>query len=113
IEKFAALVEKEPHTGANQVLPQIATLVRVDLGTCIVQVVVFDKRAPLRIEKVIRAGNDLPRQICVTCSAASVERGYTSYGVCHFDASRFGIIDAYPGAGIRLKLPRWRPKSKN
>src|SRR5258708_7257554 len=31
------LVEKEPNTGANQVLPQIATLVRVDLGTCIVE----------------------------------------------------------------------------
>jgi hypothetical protein len=47
------LVEKVPDTGANQMLPQIATLIRVDLGTCIVEVVVFDKRAPLRIEKVI------------------------------------------------------------
>ena len=47
------LVEKVPDAGANQMLPQIATLVRVDLGTCIVEVVVFDKRAPVRIEKVI------------------------------------------------------------
>ena len=44
-------MEKEPDTGVNQVLPQIAALVSVDLGTCIVEVVVFGKRAPLRIEK--------------------------------------------------------------
>src|SRR5215831_11912719 len=37
VRKIArSLVEKVPHTGANQMLPQIATLVRVDLGTCIV-----------------------------------------------------------------------------
>jgi hypothetical protein len=58
-------VEEVPDTGAHQVLPQIATLVRVDLGTCIVEVVVFDKRAPLGIEKVICASDDLPRQVCV------------------------------------------------
>ena len=47
------LIEKVPDTGADQMLPQIASLIRVDLGTCIVEVVIFDKRAPLRIEKVI------------------------------------------------------------
>jgi hypothetical protein len=47
--KFPALVEKVPHTRANQVLPKIAALVRVDLGTRIVEVVVFDKNTPLRI----------------------------------------------------------------
>src|SRR5215831_4849316 len=73
--KLPALVEKEPDTGAHQVLPQIATLPRVDLGTCIVEVVVFDKRAPLRIEEVISAGHHLPRQVCVICSASSVDGG--------------------------------------
>ncbi len=46
-------MEKEPHTGADQVLPQIATVVGLDLGACIVEIVVFDKRAHVRSEKVI------------------------------------------------------------
>ncbi len=37
----------EPQTCANQVLPQIATLVSIDLGARIIEVVVFDKGAEL------------------------------------------------------------------
>src|SRR6516225_3785819 len=107
------LVEKEPDTGAHQVLPQIATLVRVDLGTCVVEVVVFDKRAPLRIEKVICAGDHVPRQVSVICSASSVDGGCAGHGVLDLDPRRFGVVNADPCAGIRLELPSWGPKSKN
>ena len=53
IRELPALVEKEPHTGANQVLPQIATLAGIELGARVIEVVVFDKRAHVRTEKVI------------------------------------------------------------
>ena len=37
----------EAHTRANQVLPQIASLTRIDLGAGIIEVLVFNKRAEL------------------------------------------------------------------
>src|SRR4030095_11015073 len=57
------LAEKETNTGANQVLPQIATLVGIDLGARVIEVVVFNKSTKVRIEKVICAGDHLPRQV--------------------------------------------------
>src|SRR5262249_21682735 len=111
--KLPALVEKESHTRANQVLPQIAALVRINLGTCIVEVVVFYKRAPLRIEKVICAGDHLPRQVCMTFPTAGVDWGCAGHGVLDLDARRFGVVNADPGASIRLELPSWGPKSQN
>ena len=48
-----SLVEKEPDTGATQMLPQIASLARVDLGTCIVEVVVFDEGANILGNEVV------------------------------------------------------------
>ena len=51
--RLPALVEKEPDTRAHQVLPQIATLAGVELGARVIEVVVFDKRAHVRTEKVI------------------------------------------------------------
>ena len=98
-----ALMEKESDTGTHQMLAKIAFLVRVDLGTCIVEVVVFDKRAPLRIEKVICAGDHLPRQVGVTSAATSVDRGSAGHRVLDFDACRFGIVTADTGADIRLE----------
>jgi hypothetical protein len=41
------LLEMEPQTCANQVLSQIATLIGIDLGARIVEVVVFDEGAEL------------------------------------------------------------------
>src|SRR5580765_8588047 len=39
----------------------------------------------------------------MTCSSASVDRDSTSYGIYDLDPSRFGIVNADPGARIRLK----------
>ena len=46
-------MEKETDTGADQMLPQIPILAGIDLGARVIEVVVFDKRAHVRIEKVI------------------------------------------------------------
>jgi hypothetical protein len=46
-------VEKESDTRAYEVLPQIATFAGLDLGARVIEVVIFDKRADVRTEKVI------------------------------------------------------------
>jgi hypothetical protein len=46
-------VEKETDTGTHQVLTQIATLVGIDLGACVIEVVVFDKSTKARTKEVI------------------------------------------------------------
>ena len=47
------LVEKETDTGTYEVLPQIATLAGIELGARVIEIVVFDKRAHVRIKEVI------------------------------------------------------------
>src|SRR4029077_3798560 len=39
----------------------------------------------------------------MTCSAASVDRDSTSYGIYDLDPRRFGIVNAHAGSGIRLE----------
>jgi hypothetical protein len=46
-------VEKESNTRAYEVLPQIPSLAGLDLGARVIEVVIFNKRAEVRIEKVI------------------------------------------------------------
>ena len=46
-------MKKESDTRANEVLPQIATFAGFDLGARVIEVLIFDKRAEARIEKVI------------------------------------------------------------
>lgn len=53
----------ESQARANQMLPQIATLVGFDLGARIIQELVFNKRAELGSEIVIAAGNNLPGEV--------------------------------------------------
>ena len=96
-------MEKEPDTGTHQVLTQIATLVGIDLGARVIEVVVFDKRAPLVIKEVIRPGDNLPRQVRMTCPPASVDWDSTGYWIPNLDPRRFGIVNADPAARIRLK----------
>ena len=38
-------MKREANTRAYEMLPQIATLARIDLGARIIEVVIFDKRA--------------------------------------------------------------------
>jgi hypothetical protein len=51
--KFRVPLKKEANTGAHQMLPEIPLVARFDLGARVVEVVIFDKSAHLRIEKVI------------------------------------------------------------
>src|SRR5262249_41069540 len=44
---------------------------------------------------------------------SSVDGGCAGHGVLDLDPRRFGVVNADPGAGIRLELPSWRPKSQN
>jgi hypothetical protein len=95
------------------VLPQIATLVGIELGARVIEVVVFDKRAHVRIEKVICAGDHLPRQVRMTFPPASVDWDLTSHGVPNLDARRFSVINADAGAGIRLEFLVSRRESQD
>jgi hypothetical protein len=96
-------VKKESDTGAYEVLPQIPSLAGIDLGARVIEIVVFDKSTPLGIEKVICAGDNLPRQVRMTCPTASVDWDTTGYWIPNLDPSRFGVVNADPGACIRLK----------
>lgn len=60
---YDLVLEMESQARANQMLPQIATLIGIDLGARIIQELVFNKRAELRSEIVIAAGNNLPGEV--------------------------------------------------
>ena len=51
--EVARYLEVEPDTRAHQVLSQIASLPGINLGACVVEVVVFDEGAELRRPIVI------------------------------------------------------------
>jgi len=89
-------------------LTQSAIFSGIDLGALIIEVFILDKRAPLRIEKVICAGKRIERQVCVICSATSVDWDSTGYGVLNLDPGRFGIVNADARTQIRLEslVPR-------
>src|ERR1041384_162926 len=94
-------------------LTQIAALIRIDLGACVVEIVVFDKGGPLRNEKVSRASGHVPCQVGVISSTPSVDRGSTGHGIGDLDPGRLGVVNANPRAGIRLEPPSCRPNSQN
>src|SRR5437762_8254810 len=90
----------EPQARANQLLPQIASFIGIDLGARIIEEVVFNEGAELRSPIVICASNNLPREVRVTSSSAAV-KGATGTG--DVDARGFGIVNADPGPGIGLE----------
>ena len=90
----------EPQTRANQLLSQIASLVGIDLSARIIEELVFNKCAELRIPIVIRACDYLPRKIRVVFPSASAKGAARSSDV---DTRGFGIVTADPAARIRLK----------
>src|SRR5262249_37720431 len=53
------------------------------------------------------------RQVCVICSATSVDWDSTSHGVLNLDAGRFSIVTADAGTDIRLELLISRRESQN
>ena len=90
----------DPHARAQQLLSQIATLIGIDLSARIIEELVFDKGAKLRIPIVICTGNNLPREVCVTSSSARV-KGATR--ALELGTSGFRVINANSGADIRLE----------
>src|SRR6476646_12158218 len=85
-------------------LTQYATLPGIDLGALVLEELVFNKRAELGGPIIICAGNNLPREVRVISPPASVDGDSAGIGVCELGARRFRIIDADPGAGIRLEF---------
>ena len=71
--EFPRRLKVEPQTRANQLLPEIATLIGFDLGARIIEVVVFDEGAELRIPIVICACEHLPREVRVIVPSATVK----------------------------------------
>src|SRR5437867_13309617 len=90
----------DPHARAQQLLSQIATLIGIDLSARIIEELVFDKGAKLRIPIVICTGNNLPREVCVTSSSARVK---SAAGALELSTRRFCIVNANPRADIRLE----------
>ena len=96
----------EPHARTNQMLPQIATLIRIELGARIIEVMVFDKSGELRGPVVICACDHLPREVRVTFAPASVEYDITGFGIHNLGPRRFGILNADSAPDIRLEFSK-------
>src|SRR5207247_6723523 len=99
----------DPHARAQQLLSQIATLIGIYLSARIIYELVFDKGAKLRIPIVICAGNNLPREVCVTSSSARV-KGATR--ALELGTSGFRVINANSGADIRLESSKRESRDK-
>ena len=90
----------EPQTCAHQVLSQIASLVGIDLSARIIEELVFNKGAELRIPIVICACDDLLRQVRVIFPATGAKG---AVGTLELRTCGFRIVNAHPRAGIRLE----------
>ena len=97
---FAAVLKVEPHPGADKVLPQIPTFTRFELGTRVIEIVVFEESAPLRIPIVIRPGNYLPGKIGMACPAARAE---VAASAVEIKPSRFRIVNSDTAADVGLE----------
>ena len=93
-------LEMEPHTGANQVLSEIPTLAGFELSARVIEVVVFDKSAELRVPIIICAGYDLPRKIGMACATTCAE---VAASVMKIEPGRFRIIDTDTSAYVGLE----------
>ena len=107
----AALLEKETDAGADQVLAQSAVLACIPLSARILEEFILDKRADFGREKVIGTSNYIPRQVRVTCPAASAE-GF-AVGSCEIETSEFRVVNADSTADIRLEPLIARRESQN
>jgi hypothetical protein len=82
-------------------LTQIAALTRIDLATGIIEVMIFDKRTELRRPIVVRACDDLPGEVRMIFPSATAKIVILALKL---ETRRFRIIDADPGAEIRLEF---------
>ena len=58
---------------AQEVLAKIAVLARLDLRAAVIEIVVFNERAPLGSPVVVRSGNNLPGEVSVAGPAVGAE----------------------------------------
>jgi hypothetical protein len=96
-----SVLKKDPQTRPNQVLPQIATPIGVDLSAGIIEVVILDEGAELRCPIVVSACDDLPCNVRATLPSAAV-KGVAGSG--DVDVRRFRIVDADPGPAYGWNL---------
>ena len=90
----------ESQASADQVLPQVSTLAGFELRACVIEIVIFDKSAELRIPIVIRAGDNLPRKVSMALPAACPEAAASAIKI---ESGGFRIIDADTGADVGLE----------
>ena len=90
----------EPQSRANQLLPQIATLIGIDLSARIIEELIFKKRAELRIPIVVCACDDLPREVRVIFSSACAK---STVGPLELRTCGFRIVNADPRSDIWLE----------
>src|SRR6478672_3141821 len=93
-------LEMEPQAGANQVLSEVSILVGFELSARVIEVVVFDKSAELRIPIIICAGYDLPRKISMACATTCAEVAARAMKI---EPGRFRIIDTDTSAHVGLE----------
>src|SRR5450759_656856 len=99
----------QPETGVEQMLPQVAILASVNLAVCVVEIVVFDKAAELRVPIVIGAGKHLPGEVRVVFPSAVIKH---MCGCVDFNINRLRIITADPSPGIRLESSEREPEDE-
>ena len=84
-------------------LAQIATGPGINLGARIIKIMVFDKRAELGRPIVVRARDDLPGEVRMTCASAGAEASIRAAAV---DPGGFGKVNADACAGVWLKFSK-------
>src|SRR5207249_2766005 len=84
----------------NEVLPQIATLIGVNLGARIIEVMVFDEGAKPRSPIVIGACNDLPCKVRVIFPSAGAKGAVRGGDI---NTRGFRIVNADARSDVRLE----------
>ena len=84
-------------------LAQIATTPGINLGAGIIEVMVFDKGAELGRPIVVRACDDLPGEVRMTCTSTGAEASIRAGEVC---PGGLGKVNADPSADVWLKFSK-------
>jgi len=90
-------------------LAQIATGPRINLGARVIKIMVFDKRAELRRPIVVRARDDLPGEVRMTCASAGAEASIRAGAV---EPGGFGKVNADASADVWLKFSKGEAPNK-
>jgi len=94
-------------------LAKIAVFTGIKLGARVIKIFIFDKGTKVGSKEVVGPGNNIPCQVSVTAPATSVDWDSTGYGIYDLDPRGFRIVNADPGARIRLKPAIFGCNSQN